>query len=85
MSLPRAIFSSTTLPIYEPIKEPNAKKTTFKGSSLTLVTTIPVVITQTKAIMNCKMAPKTFFPLATTINLKVERAFSIILHTKTAR
>ena len=34
-------------------------------------TTVPVTSIQTKVIINCNIAPKFFFPLATTINLKV--------------
>ena len=47
-----------------------------------LTTTIPVVITQTNAIINCKIAPNIFFPFATTISLNVESAFSIIFEIK---
>ena len=67
--------------MYEPTKEPSAKKTIFKGSSFILTMTIPADRTQITAITPCKIAPNHFLPLATTIKRKVPRVVSIIFRT----
>ena len=61
--MPRAIFSSITLPTYDPTKEPKANTIILNGFSFKPIITLPVTNTQISAITNPKIAPNNFFPL----------------------